>query len=63
LVVLIREIYYIQLPRGLPTEFLLTAIKPYYQNVSNDSYEDLPQEQTNLLPRQIELPLDKIKQI
>jgi hypothetical protein len=43
--------------------FLSTAIKPYYQDVSDDSYKNLPQEQTNLSPRRIELSLDKIERI
>jgi hypothetical protein len=63
LVILIREIYYIQLLRGLLIVFLSIIIKPYYQDISDDSYKDLPQEQTNLLLRQIELSLDKIKQV
>jgi hypothetical protein len=63
LVALIRETCYIQLPRGTPTAFLLTAIKPYCQDISDDSYEDLPQEQANLSPRRIELPPDKIEQV
>jgi hypothetical protein len=63
LVALIGETYYIQLPRGLPIVFLSIAIKPYYQDISDDSYENLPQEQANLSLRRIELSLDKIKQI
>jgi hypothetical protein len=42
---------------------LSTEIKLYYQNVSDDLYEDLLQEQANLSPRRIELSLDKIKQV
>jgi hypothetical protein len=61
LVALIGETYYIQLLQGLFTVFLSIIIKPYYQDVSNDSYEDLSQKQTNLLSRQIELSLDKDK--
>jgi hypothetical protein len=63
LVALIRETCYIQLPQGILIVFLSTVIKPYYQDISDDSYENLLQEQANLSPRRIELPLDKIKRI
>jgi hypothetical protein len=43
--------------------FLSIVIKLYHQSILNDSYENLSQKQTNLSLRQIELPLDKIKQI
>jgi hypothetical protein len=63
LVALIGKTYYIQLPRDLPTVFLSIVIKPYRQDVSNNSYKNLLQEQANLSPRQIELFLDKIEQV
>jgi hypothetical protein len=63
LVALIRETCYIQLLQDTPITFLSIAIKLYYQDVSDDLYENLPQEQANLSLRRIELLLDKIKRV